>query len=162
MVFFLFWIIEFIAVSRQGGQIYDPSDMKLFLLRIQTFIFQIQHRDVPVVPDRFGRLWFGDGPRSGRSAASCCLFCRRPALHGPPPLYGPPPLHGRPPLRPAAGGRVLGGDAGFRAAGAQLPVVLVLYIQQLPWTEAHTEGMDVREERLRGQSDIQATLFFDF
>ena len=142
-------IIEFIAVSRQGGHIYDLSDMKPFLLQIPTFIFQTQHRDVPVVPDRFGRLWFSDGPRSGRSAASCCLFCRRPPLHGPPPL------------RPAAGGRVLGGggDAGFRAAGGQLPVVLVLYIQQLPWTEAHTEGMDVREERLRGQSDIQATLF---
>lgn len=83
-------------------------------------------RDGPVVTGRFVRLRFGDGPLSGLSTG-WSLVSRLP------------PVYRRPPSRRAAGRCALCGDAGFRPAGGQLLVVLVIKIQQLSVTAAQTE-----------------------
>lgn len=103
-----------------------------------SFLWERTITDIPVVTSGFGGLWFSDCPLSGLSTGtSWSLLCRLLLVHGPPPLRG------------AADWRVLCGHGGFRPAGGQFPVVLVIYIQQLPWTGAQTEGMDGRwEDRL--------------
>lgn len=71
--------------------------------------------DPPAVAAGSVGLWFRGGPLSDLA-------------HRLLPVGGPA-LPGR-----GVGRRRLGGDGGFRAAAGQLLVVLVVLVQQLPWT----------------------------
>lgn len=101
-------------------------------------IMETEDKDRPVVTGRFVRLWFSDCPLSGLSAAFGWSLLLRLA-----PVHRLPPIHRLPPPRSAVNWRAFCGDAGFRPGG-QFPVVLVIYIQQLSWTAAQTEGTDGR------------------
>lgn len=72
--------------------------------------------DLPVVPVGFVGLWFCGGPLSD-------LLPRRLL-----------PVRGPPLSISAVRRRRRGGDTGLRPAAGQLLVVLVIHVQQLPWT----------------------------
>lgn len=126
----------------------EVKSMTCMSLYRYQYVFQImetEDKDRPVVTGRCVRLWFSDGPLSGLSTAfGWSLLLRLP------PVLGLPPVHRLPPPRSAANWCALCGDAGLRPAGGQFPVVLVIYIQQLSWTAAQTEGTDGRT--LAGQT----------
>lgn len=111
----------------------EQAGFTVSLLRGQTlWPSVINPVTVPVAAGRFGRLGLGDGPRSGLSVL-------RSLLGGRLPVRGTPALHpglSRSWSRGWSRGRSLaGGDAGLRPAAGELPVVLVVHVQQLPWTE---------------------------
>lgn len=79
--------------------------------------------DLPVVPVGSVGLWFRGAPLSDR----------RPLAHRLPPVRGPSLSES------AVRRRRLRGDVGFRPAAGQLLVVLVVHVQQLPWTYGDKE-----------------------